>query len=285
MTSSALLAPPEVQSPNGVVLKRILDQLRSGRWVTEEIAEEFRISLVSRVKHLGLNSTETLPLPFLAAIAYRRASSEPRECGVGPQRIEAVGDGSVEWVEFWTAAVGNIHQRARFSPANESDRQRLSEAMTTISKYAPATATEVNKRISYVCPFSSEEFRSASHPHYFGAIFARLDRTPQDLALSIVHEMAHQELFLLNLLDRLVNAPFDYHLVHAPYQERDRPPIGRLHSAHALFRMVQFERECGSPFLERHRRILGDTANAFLSQELTGFSKELVDAVYREAAR
>lgn len=91
----------------------------------------------------------------------------------------------------------------------------------------------------------SVNFRSASHPQIFGLILIGdgvHELTAKQLAVSVVHELAHQELFLINLLDRLVNQPFDYNEIHAPFQGTKRPPIGRLHSMWALYRMVQFQK-------------------------------------------
>lgn len=100
----------------------------------------------------------------------------------------------------------------------------------------------------------------------------------KNLAVSIVHEMAHQELFLFNLLDRLVRTEADFNLVHAPFQGVVRPPIGRLHSLYALFRMVEFEKQAGLPH-ERHQQLVFDTIDSFKKFELTDFAKRLVQSI------
>lgn len=100
----------------------------------------------------------------------------------------------------------------------------------------------------------------------------------KNLAVSIVHEMAHQELFVFNLLDRLVQAEADFNLVHAPFQGTVRPPIGRLHSLYALFRMVDFEKQAGLPS-EKHEQLIFDTIRSFQDFELTDFAKRLVQSI------
>ena len=100
------------------------------------------------------------------------------------------------------------------------------------------------------------------------------------MALSLVHELGHQELFLLNLVDRLIQASSDYTLAHAPYQGKLRPPIGRLHSAHALFRMIQFENGSNSSRQQRHQRLLNETIETFAESETTPFAWKLLHEVY-----
>jgi hypothetical protein len=95
--------------------------------------------------------------------------------------------------------------------------------------------------------------------------------------------MAHQELFLVNLLDRLVNEPWDYNQVHAPFQGIKRPPIGRLHSLWALYRMVQFQRSTGN-VNQKHQNLLRQNVKAFEDQELTSFAKKLVEIAGRQAS-
>ncbi len=109
------------------------------------------------------------------------------------------------------------------------------------------------------------------------------EQTAQELAVSVVHEMAHQELFLVNLLDRLVNEPWDYNQVHAPFQGMKRPPIGRLHSMWALYRMVQFQRSIGD-INQKHQVLLQQNVEAFEDQELTSFAKTLVGIAERQAS-
>ena len=132
----------------------------------------------------------------------------------------------------------------------------------------------------------SVNFRSASHPQIFGLILigdGALELTAKQLAVSIVHELAHQELFLINLLDRLVNQPFDYNEVHAPFQGTKRPPIGRLHSMWALYRMVQFQK-IQNETDQKYQELLLKNVEAFEDQELTPCGKKLVEIARKRAS-
>lgn len=126
-------------------------------------------------------------------------------------------------------------------------------------------------------------FRSGSHPHAFGCVFfgERISEfSMPEVATSIVHEMAHQELFLFNLLDRLVQSEADFKLVHAPFQGTKRPTIGRLHSFYALFRMVEFQRGAGIPS-SRHSDMLLATSETFEPNDLTDYGQRLVSAIVK----
>ena len=100
------------------------------------------------------------------------------------------------------------------------------------------------------------------------------------LAISIIHELAHQELFLINLVDRLIRSDVDFRLAHAPYQNKPRPPIGRFHSAHALFRMIQLEESISPESAERHQLLLAQTVETFLPNEVTDYGRTILNEVY-----
>lgn len=160
-------------------------------------------------------------------------------------------------------------------------KEQVQNAESFIEQYAKQTRQYLEKWISSYLLIENVSFRSASSPHAFGCIFfgENMDRLDyKHLAVSIVHEMAHQELFLFNVLDRLVQENADFSLVHAPFQGIVRPPIGRLHSLYALFRMVEFEKQSDLPH-ERHQRLIFDTIDSFQDFELTDFAKKLVHTI------
>lgn len=90
--------------------------------------------------------------------------------------------------------------------------------------------------------------------------------------------MGHQELFLINTLDRIVNHEFDFNMIHAPFQGRERPPIARMHSLFALYRMVQLERKSG---ISRgaNSELMKENLNGFSDGELTDFGSSIVSAL------
>ena len=162
----------------------------------------------------------------------------------------------------------------------ESQVQTLTTAIDIIRQNSTETFMELANLIDTFVLLESEHFRSASHPHFIGALFIKVQSCPSKLAISIVHELAHQELFLLNFTDRLINEQFDYNEIHAPFQNRSRPPIGRLHSAHALFRMIQFENKIEPELAIKHQKLLEETKLTFNQSELTQFCQGIIHDVY-----
>lgn len=126
-------------------------------------------------------------------------------------------------------------------------------------------------------------FFGASHPFLFGIIHLGrkfLDGDPFDRQLTIVHELGHQELFLFNTIDPIVNSPYEQNMLHGPFQGKDRPPIARMHSLFALFRMVQRERENGIN-KSLNSELLQKNLISFQSRELTGFGQGLVNSIQK----
>lgn len=166
------------------------------------------------------------------------------------------------------------------------EAEKIGAAMTLISNSNPQLYRLILKVVTVFLRADNVHFRSASHPHILGALVFGpkvVDQTVEGIAVSIVHELAHQELYLLNLLDRLVMKEFDYNEIHAPFQGRKRPPIGRLHSLWALYRMIQFERTIGVS-IEHHSELLKANCAAFEKSELTDFAKFLVTVTAKQVA-
>jgi hypothetical protein len=91
--------------------------------------------------------------------------------------------------------------------------------------------------------------------------------------------MCHQDLFLLNIIDRLIQQNADYKLAHAPFQGTSRPPIGRLHSYFALYRMIQFQDSIGLD-TEKYRRLFAETKDSFMKDELTDYGFQIAEAAF-----
>lgn len=124
-------------------------------------------------------------------------------------------------------------------------------------------------------------FSGSSNPRAWGIFFLGdrfFELTLDEKILSFVHEMAHQELFLINLLDRLADKAYDSSLAYSPLQKCLRPPIRRLHSFWALFRMLQFA--CKNNV--EHFKLKNDfdmNLSTFKDNELTNFGEKLIQAV------
>ncbi len=140
------------------------------------------------------------------------------------------------------------------------------------------TPDEVALLEAQICIVKNAKFRGASHPFFLGVIFQCIEnfKNEEEIHVSIVHELAHQELFLLNMLDRLVLTSNNPRLIHSPLQGKARPAIGRLHSAHALYRMIQLRDHLSSQNKQIFSRYLNETVETFSSGDLSEFGEFLV---------
>lgn len=254
--------------------------IEHGEWVFDLIGPLFREGLISR---LGPSVRELkLPTMELSLNAYGVSGIEPHLLKRTGRFLdeEAFLDRDSETLQ--RLAVG-VYTSARPIPFSQERKSVITTAERFIASKSMATGELVERWISTYLLLGDVHFRSGSSPHAFGCVFLgeKMDSLAfENLAVSIVHEMAHQELFLFNLIDRLVNAEADFNLVHAPFQGIKRPPIGRLHSLYALFRMVEFEKLADLPH-ERHQQLLLDTIHSFEEFELTDFAKRLLRSIER----
>lgn len=177
-------------------------------------------------------------------------------------------------------------QTSLWSEFSDDEIQKIEKALLIISRTRNGWHALVSANVICFLRVRNSQYRSASHPHLYGAILIGDGialQSAHDVAVSIVHELAHQELFLLNMIDRLVNRAFDFNEIHAPFQGKRRPPIGRLHSLWALYRMVQFHETLGKRD-EKLLRLLVENASSFESNELTPFATRIVAIARRMAA-
>ncbi len=183
---------------------------------------------------------------------------------------------------FWQYACAVVSPGTVLLESTPARKTNINNALSLIEQNCPKIHAAMQSWLTKIIPVQNPAYRSASHPHFFGAIFLNPDRDPKELAISIVHEFAHQELFLLNLADRLVNSDSDFSLVHAPFQNKLRPPIGRLHSAHALFRMIDIEQKIQHENYLPHKKTLEETIDSFKAEELTPIGQRLIREVYAQ---
>lgn len=254
--------------------------IERGEWIFDLIGPLFQEGLISR---LG-ESTRDLRLPMmeLSLHAYGVAEREIHSL----KRTGRFLDGTMFQTrdrETLQRLAAGVYPTARPIPFSQDRKSVIAKAEKFIASKSTATGGLLERWISTYLLLGDVHFRSGSSPHAFGCIILgeKMDSLAfENLAVSIVHEMAHQELFLLNLIDRLVNADADFNLVHAPFQGVKRPPIGRLHSLYALFRMVEFEKKADLPH-ERHQHLLLATIHSFEEFELTDFAKRLLHSIER----
>lgn len=252
-----------------------LTLIENGDWIFDLIGPLFRGGLLKRIGNSDLEPQ--LPMMELTLQSYGVSASVdlslPRT-----GRFLDLERATPDQLETLSKLSKSIFPQAAIVSLSPSRKEQIQDAESFIGTKAKQTRRLHELWISSYLLLENVTFRSASSPHAFGCIFfgENMDRLDyKNLAVSIVHEMAHQELFLFNVLDRLVETKADFNLVHAPFQGTVRPPIGRLHSLYALFRMVEFEKQAGLPH-ERHQQLVFETIDSFKDFELTDFAKQLV---------
>lgn len=204
--------------------------IEKGDWIFDLIGLLFKGGLTKRLGNGGYDSRS--PMMELTLQSYGIASpglsTLPRSGRF--LNMEATTGDQMDALQRLSK---NIFPQAVPISLSSWRKEQVQNAESFVGQHAKHTRQHIEKWISSYLLVENVSFRSASSPHAFGCIFFgesmnRLDY--KNLAISLVHEMAHQELFLINLLDRLVEENADYSLAHAPFQGIVRPPIGRLHS-------------------------------------------------------
>jgi len=256
--------------------------LDSGNWVVEPILNQLNTQLKKAVS----DSTFCSSITSLCLSYYKKTPASSVKLDSKSKGIFDLTT-SDSTASLLMSCFVQEHPEAVIRATFSMEESRMIEAALGVIKENDLGLYRlITENIAFFIKVQGAVFRSASHPHMLGSILLS-DRintmdAPQ-LAVSIVHEFAHQELFLLNFLDRLVVSGFEYNEIHAPFQGRKRPPIGRLHSLWALFRMVQFERKAGLPY-ERHTQLLIENSKAFEHGELTDFAQYLVHLSTKQVA-
>ena len=254
--------------------ENILDNLKSARWSFHNLLPLYNAAINQRCVKQNLDIKKPL---FARSLATFTATTEACHYSYKlEQNTLKAPEGLFE--DF--LAKNNIPGLPIDFDSNEiqllTDALGLMEDKSKNSYYAWEYAIEGTLRIS------GGDFYGASHPHVASLIllgdkFFKGSRFDQ--ALSLVHEMGHQELFLINTLDRLVQTGSEYSMLHAPFQGKERPPIARLHSLFALFRMVQFERENGLN-TSTNLDLLVANLSSFKENELTDFGSKVVENIH-----
>lgn len=262
-------------------MTRLIQQLADGAWLFDEIVPSF-LSGISGSDRLSFLAGRPVP-SYVATLAYYRVVPEQ-------DVLSALAAGAFEGRCPYRADERSVWDRlartvtAECAPArlNSDENAALQNSWAELKSLDERHGVEFSNVILAMVPLENSDFGAASTPHLFGCIFMTrewLEQSFEKRMLSLVHELAHHELFALNLIDRLVNSSADYSLAHAPFQGKRRPPIGRLHAAHALFRMRGFQETVGWNS-EETARLLAETCATFSDEELTPFAKDLVRSVY-----
>lgn len=257
----------------------ILSELSAGRWVAPRLASDYRKSLS---QSLFGNVHARLSLNFLTLLFYKRVKNLSVLDGLDgmsvlqPQTIPQ----SVRFV-FGDVVREIFGETADLNDFSENEQSKLAQAKTIAKELWTDDAQTIDLLTHFVRVDHSG--LGTSFPQSFGTVYFgnRLsDVTAEDLAISLCHELAHHELFLINLYDRLINPGFDRSLKFAPFQNKERPPIGRLHSLFAIYRMILSRRRSGAEFAN-DADVYKATEESFGSDELTPFAKAMLESMAR----
>lgn len=263
-----------------MILTRTHEKLKSGAWVVEDILSMFERKLqVELGTGKAKFTVSELCLSYYAKLGLNNISLRSDSFGLSDLSLDERSR------EYIVDLLKTDHLKAEVGVFTENEKVKINEAFSIVKDACVYGIPNVSKVFQTFLKVENVIFRSASHPHVFGVMFIGepiKNFTAEQVAVSIVHEMAHQELFLITLLDRLINQAYDYHEIHAPFQGRKRPPIGRIHSLWALYRMVQFQNRIGKANL-KHQALMKENIKAFESGELTKFGEDLVKIVENEA--
>jgi HEXXH motif-containing protein len=200
----------------GSVENPIIKTLSSGDWVFDLIAPAYAAALDRDLERSG-SKCQNASLFELTCRKYRPNLRFPVEL-ISDSTRKVVTLFSRESSPFWTEVLAIASIGSKLAIPSQRELSRLRLALEKIKETCPNVFSTFEKYVFTVCPYIDERSRSFSHPHFFGCLFLVLDREPDELAVSIVHEMAHQEMFLLNLTNRLVVEGADFNLAHAPFQ-------------------------------------------------------------------
>jgi HEXXH motif-containing protein len=142
--------------------------------------------------------------------------------------------------------------------ASDALTSRLSEALALIAAQWPAALAEsqaLTRGVAFV--ETSKRFSSTSDPKLFGLIhidrgfFA--ERSAAELATAILHESGHHALFVASASAKMIATPEK--LLYSPLRKENRPAIGVLHAAVALYRMIAWGTRLGTAAPAEARRI------------------------------
>lgn len=255
-------------------------ELAKGDWVISPILRKLKTQLSAGAKSTELGLSGSCLSHFRKIppekILLRSNSKGVTDIGLNPLVNDEIK--KLLLPDFPHAEAGFLFKR--------DEIVKIKNALSLIREVDVKLADLVDEAVELFIKVDNVSFRSASHPHILGVIFLGnriYELSEKQLAVSIIHELAHQELFLLNLMDRLVVKDFDHNEIHAPFQDRKRPPIGRLHSLWALNRMVKFEFKAGLDWT-RHYKTLLENCKAFEEGELTTVGKLLVKLSSKQVA-
>ena len=157
-----------------------------------------------------------------------------------------------------------------------SAKLKLIEALERIKILWPEGYEEFKKVGLGISWFSSVTRYSYSTPKVFGVLFINpivSNFSVHTLATSIIHEMAHQALFVESAIDKLLPEDFAKP-VFSPLRKEMRPAIAALHALVAMARMLIWSQRMnlGNEIEQEEGRVLRDKLRPFYSAAIVEIS-------------
>ena len=248
----------------------ILKNLKKGHWILDDsspiIVENIKVNLISSNEHGILESNSIKN----NVIAYY--------CRITNPLINMFYD-SVNDQSFNKLVSDKIAKDCTINYFNLDEQEQIAAALDELKRIGTGYEHFIED-LSFI-KINSQDFKSASNPHLVGAIVLTNQINYNncfELSKSIIHELAHQELFLINFFDRLTLEKSDGVNAYSSYQKKDRPPIGRLHSLWALFRMIQYGQYINNP-IENEFKLFQSTLQTLSGNIMTDFGTALIETI------
>ncbi|MGE0631451.1 MAG: HEXXH motif-containing putative peptide modification protein [Pseudobdellovibrionaceae bacterium] len=263
------------------LVQQLQTKLKTGNWIFDDVSPSFQRQLEKKVNSQKLNKNiSELCLAHYKKLSLSETMVNSSTRGLSDINISAQTLNAIENI------LSTEYPGSHVKQFENMVSEKLNRSLHFIETLNPLVYPLIDRTITLFLRVSGVSFRSASHPLLFGIILIGdgvEGLSSEQAAVSIIHELAHQELFLINLVDRLVNRPFDHNEIHAPFQGKKRPPIGRLHSLWALYRMVEFQM-LQKNINQKHLDLLTKNLEAFEDGELTEMGQILVQVAKERAS-
>lgn len=266
--------------------KSLLENLESGNWTLSDLTRSLKDELRKNVP-----TYHDEPLSINASNYFLQTDFNPEKmyAGTGFPILPSPANNSTGIFDFFLAQLKYKGQELalEISYLDDARRNHLFKTFDKIKAHYPWFQTTVDELNLIICFFKGASFLSTSNPKILGTIFINesIFETAEELDVTIIHELAHQELFLLNMIDLLIDKDMIHNLSHARFQGYQRPPIGRFHSLHSIYRMTKYSELSIHPLFSHLKKDFFNAIEDLQSEELSFFGKEMYSRVYETYAK
>ena len=196
----------------------ILDKLTNGHWVLDLLSPSILKKITEDQKFLNAKSEITDITLKSYAIFYYCHLKSPLTILFYDKVIDQ---------NFNQIILNKIAKAGFIDNFSYEEQEKIVDSLNQVQRLGTTGFFQFVKELSFI-KMNSMQFRSATTPHLIGAIILTTQVNYCDsyeLSRSIVHELAHHELFLINFYDRLTLEKTDGVNVFSPYQKIERPRL------------------------------------------------------------